>query len=110
MYDLGEEWNERWNQEVAEVERWIDDLRRPGRVLELACGTGVWAQRLARDASAYVGVDASPEMLEISRSRVPTGDFVEADLFSWDSGERFDTIFFGFWLSHVPAERFEWFW
>jgi len=23
---------------------------------------------------------------------------------------RYDGVFFGFWLSHVPVERFEWFW
>jgi len=28
----------------------------------------------------------------------------------WRLEEKFDTIFFGFWLSHVPPERFEVFW
>src|SRR6202012_2677000 len=36
--------------------------------------------------------------------------FVEADLFSWQPDRRYDAVFFGFWISHVPLERFEAFW
>jgi hypothetical protein len=36
--------------------------------------------------------------------------FVEADLFTWEPDRRYDVVFMGFWLSHVPAERFESFW
>ena len=51
-------------------------------------------------------------MLAVAASRVPDGApvrFVEADLFSWEPGRRYD-VFMGFWLSHVPAGRFESFW
>src|SRR5689334_2919678 len=36
--------------------------------------------------------------------------FVQADLFRWTPDQRYDFIFFGFWLSYVPLERFESFW
>jgi demethylmenaquinone methyltransferase/2-methoxy-6-polyprenyl-1,4-benzoquinol methylase len=36
--------------------------------------------------------------------------FIQTDLFSWRPDRRYDVVFFGFWLSHVPAERFESFW
>ena len=36
--------------------------------------------------------------------------FVEADLFAWRPDRRYDAVFFGFWLSHVPLERFDGFW
>jgi hypothetical protein len=36
---------------------------------------------------------------------------VQADLFAWEPpGERFDAIVFGFFISHVPPDRFELFW
>jgi hypothetical protein len=35
---------------------------------------------------------------------------IRADLFTWRPDRRYDVVFFGFWLSHVPAERFESFW
>jgi demethylmenaquinone methyltransferase/2-methoxy-6-polyprenyl-1,4-benzoquinol methylase len=33
-----------------------------------------------------------------------------ADLFEWKPRERFDFVFFGFWISHVPPDRFAGFW
>src|SRR5919204_5502824 len=36
--------------------------------------------------------------------------FVHAALFPWTPDRRYDVVFFGFWLSHVPLERFESFW
>ena len=35
---------------------------------------------------------------------------VQADLFSWRPDRRYDAVFFGFWISHVPEDRFESFW
>jgi SAM-dependent methyltransferase len=35
---------------------------------------------------------------------------VQADLFGWVPDRRYDVVFFGFWLSHVPLERFASFW
>lgn len=36
--------------------------------------------------------------------------FIQADLFSWVPDRRYDVVFIGFWLSHVPLERFASFW
>jgi len=36
--------------------------------------------------------------------------FVQSDLFDWTPDRAYDAVFFGFWLSHVPAERFVCFW
>jgi SAM-dependent methyltransferase len=90
----------------------LDCFRPSGSVLELACGTGVWTELLLRHATSVTAVDASAEMLAIASARV--GDdrarFIQADLFTWAPESRYDVVFFGFWLSHVPEERFESFW
>jgi SAM-dependent methyltransferase len=94
----------------AELTAALDAFRPTGSVLELACGPGVWTGRLLRHASDVTAVDASREMLAIAASRVPGSAsvrFVEADLFTWEPDRRYDVVFMGFWLSHVPAERFE---
>jgi demethylmenaquinone methyltransferase/2-methoxy-6-polyprenyl-1,4-benzoquinol methylase len=36
--------------------------------------------------------------------------FIQADLFKWTPDRRYDVVFFGFWLTHVPMDRFETFW
>jgi demethylmenaquinone methyltransferase/2-methoxy-6-polyprenyl-1,4-benzoquinol methylase len=90
----------------------LEAFRPTGRVLELACGPGVWTGQLLRHATDVTAVDASPEMLAIAAARV--GDervrFIQADLFTWVPDRRYDVVFIGFWLSHVPLERFESFW
>jgi SAM-dependent methyltransferase len=95
-----------------EVTGALDAFQPTGSVLELACGPGVWTGHLLRHAADVTAVDASPEMLAIAAARV--GDarvrFIQADLFTWKPDRRYDVVFFGFWLSHVPAERFASFW
>jgi demethylmenaquinone methyltransferase/2-methoxy-6-polyprenyl-1,4-benzoquinol methylase len=36
--------------------------------------------------------------------------FVTADVLAWAPPRRFDTVFFAFWLSYVPASAFGRFW
>ena len=76
------------------------------------CGTGVWTQHLARFATTLTAVDGAPEMLARARARDANDSvrFIEADLFAWRSDRRYDAVFFGFWLSHVPEEHFDSFW
>ena len=73
-------------------------------MLELACGTGIWSEKLLPFASRLTAVDGSPEMLAIAAARLRSTrvDFIEANLFDWKASGQFDTVFFGFWLSHVP--------
>lgn len=90
----------------------IEEFRPTGSVLELACGPGTWTPRLLRHATEITAVDAAPEMIaqastKVDQSRVR---FVHANLFDWWPDRRYDVVFFGFWLSHVPAERFAPFW
>jgi SAM-dependent methyltransferase len=114
-YDRGPEFNARWQAEVGMVESALDawlTVRRPQALLELACGTGLFTRRLAPRVPHITAVDASPEVLAINRGRVAMANvnYVEADLFSWRPAARYDAVFFSFWLSHVPEERFTAFW
>src|SRR3954451_10848442 len=87
-------------------------FRPEGDVLELACGPGTWTRHLIDHASHLTCVDASPEMLEIANNRLGAAcvRFERADIFTWRAEQRYDVVFFGFWLSHVPPERFAEFW
>ena len=100
----------------AEIRQELGRFGPTGRVLELACGTGLWTVELVRHATSVTAVDASPEVLGINRARLreagreATVRYVETDLFDWRPDAAYDAVFFGFWLSHVPPERFEAFW
>jgi trans-aconitate methyltransferase len=90
----------------------LDMFRPAGDVLELACGPGTWTPHLLRHASSVTAVDAAPEMLAIAASNIDDKRlrFIQANLFDWEPDRRYDVVFFGFWLSHVPLERFGSFW
>jgi SAM-dependent methyltransferase len=95
--------------ELAEA---LEVFQPAGSVLELASGPGVWTSALLRHATDVTAVDASTQMARdrggrITRSRVR---FIQADLFAWRPDRRYDAVFMGFWISHVPAERFASFW
>jgi demethylmenaquinone methyltransferase/2-methoxy-6-polyprenyl-1,4-benzoquinol methylase len=113
-YDRGAELNQRWFSEVEDVRSWLAEQGELGDVLELAAGTGLWTERLVRQSRSTHCVDAAAEVLDINRGRMSAQaariSYELADLFQWRPLRRFDTVFFGFWLSHVPDDRFEGFW
>ena len=94
------------------IEALLDQLRPDGDILEIACGTGIWTRHLAGHARSLTALDAAPEMIALARQRVadPSVTFVAADVLDWVPLRRYDTVFFGFWLSHVPASAFGRFW
>ncbi|MGW0760320.1 class I SAM-dependent methyltransferase [Streptomyces sp. NPDC002814] len=99
-------------EELKALPAVLDDLPVGGDVLELACGTGQWTGRLAARARSVTAVDAAAEVLALARARTtsPTVRFIQADLFAWQPPRRYDTVFFAFWLSHVPPTRWPGFW
>lgn len=101
-----------WSAAQDELHAAIDSFRPTGDVLELACGPGTWTPHLLRHAASVTVVDASPEMLALAAERVGAGPvrFIQADLFDWEPDRCYDAVFFGFWLSHVPLDRFAAFW
>jgi SAM-dependent methyltransferase len=114
-YDRGVELNASWRADVAAVEAALEDwlrARKPRNVVELACGTGLFTRLLAPVVERLTAIDASPEVIAVNRTRVNAHgiEYVEADLFEWQPRERYDAVFFSFWLSHVPDDRFDAFW
>lgn len=111
-YDRGAELNNQWFAESSVVETALEAARPSGRVLEIACGTGLWSERLLPHATSLTLVDGSQEMLEIAAHRLqsPEVRYVQANIFEWQSDAVFDFVYFSFWLSHVPPTRFDEFW
>ena len=108
-YDRGLELNAQWHAEVAAVQDVLRLFQLKGQLLELACGTGNWTRIVLENAESLVAVDASSRMLEINRCKIadPRVDYMCADIFQRGPMFTYDGAFFGFWLSHVPAERLD---
>ncbi len=106
-YELEPDALARWRADVAEAEAALEAFAPRGRALELAAGTGIWTRKLVRLAERVVAVDAHEETLALNTT---DAELLRADVFEWRPAERFDLVFFSFWLSHVPDERFDEFW
>jgi demethylmenaquinone methyltransferase/2-methoxy-6-polyprenyl-1,4-benzoquinol methylase len=108
-YDHGPALNQQWFDEVAVVAAALEQVGPVGSVLELAAGTGIWTERLLRIGERVTAIDASPEVIALNRQRVdsPRVTYRQADIFAWEPApdERYDLVFFSFWLSHVPPEE-----
>jgi SAM-dependent methyltransferase len=107
-YDLGAEGNALWQEEIRKVEAVFDSAPLCGHILEPAAGTGNWTLYLAQRAEKVTALENSRSMIEVNRRRVQEAglqarvDYEETDLFSWNPHARYDAIFLGFWISHLP--------
>ena len=87
----------------------LRELFTSRRILEIACGTGYWTERIAPAAQHIVASDANEEVLEIAGSKpYPTArvDFTRADAFDLSTiSGTFDAAFAGFWWSHLKKSE-----
>ena len=100
-------------QHALPIQAALDRFAPTGRVLEIACGTGSGTRHLLKHATSITALDSSPESIELSRAKLgndPKVTYVQADVFTWEPDGLYDTVFFSYWISHVPPERFEAFW
>jgi len=111
-YDRGDEHKRRWFAELDIIRKELRASEPFDQCLELACGTGLWTSLLANGAKSLTAIDAVAETIELSRSKLNNKSiqYETADIFKWSPKKKYDFIFFGFWLSHVPADKFDSFW
>jgi cyclopropane fatty-acyl-phospholipid synthase-like methyltransferase len=84
--------NAAWNDKVWH-DRFIDRLAAGARVLDLGCGSGrPVAQHMADRGLHVIGVDSSPTMISLCRSRLPDHEWIVADMRELSLGRRFDGI------------------
>jgi SAM-dependent methyltransferase len=87
---------------------------RLGRVLSVGCGDGAFELMLAQRAESVLGVDISPEAIEMARSAqaragVRNVEFRCLSVVDLDVSERFDTVVCVAFLHHLPATALPYF-
>jgi SAM-dependent methyltransferase len=55
---------------------------RTGFVVDLGCGSGIWAAELIRSGYEVMGIDISRAMIEMARQRAPAARFLKASFLS----------------------------
>ena len=84
--------NSGWNDQLWH-DRFIDHLPPGARVLDLGCGSGrPVAQHMHERRLHVTGIDSSPTMISLCRSRLPDHEWIVADMRRLSLGRRFDGI------------------
>jgi cyclopropane fatty-acyl-phospholipid synthase-like methyltransferase len=98
-----------WNAELDTAGRWLDGLALPpGRIVELAAGTGWWSPLLAAKGELSSS-DAAETPLDRARERLLAhglrAHLHVRDAWAEPEGDPAAALFAGFWLSHVRRDR-----
>ena len=91
-----------WHDEVAELQRALAALE-PGRVLDVACGTGFLTQYLR---GTVVALDQSPRMVEVTQGRLPEAIVVCGDAVPLPfAAGAFDRVVTGHFYGHLLKDE-----
>ena len=77
----------RLSQEIRTIKDWLDSVCDSGRVLDVGCGAGAWAEIFARRYKAVIGIERSSLMVNAARKRV--ADLPNVEIFEGDGRKDF---------------------
>lgn len=82
-----------YDSEVEFIESIAKNFKVKGKeILDMACGTGNHAQRLAKDGFIVTCVDINSDMLKIAKKKVKNAKFVNGSMQSFKSKRKYDII------------------
>lgn len=94
VYDL--DWGRFAEQYLVLIDRILDDCGiKQARILDLACGTGILAIALGRQGHIVRGIDISPDMIAVAKSKaagMPNVSFEVGDMTTFAVRGKFDLI------------------
>ncbi|MBX7109446.1 MAG: class I SAM-dependent methyltransferase [Chitinophagales bacterium] len=79
-------------------------------VLEIACGTGYWTERICKNAKSVLATDINKTMIDIAQQKALLNTEVAfgiADIFSFKASHEYDSLFGGFIWSHIPLQTLD---
>jgi SAM-dependent methyltransferase len=88
----------RRHKEIQTTSDWLNEVCDSGRVLDVGCGAGAWAEIFAKRYKAVIGVEQSTMMLKAARERVthlPNVKILKGDVRNNLPEGPFDMIFLG---------------
>jgi SAM-dependent methyltransferase len=92
--------------DLISAEDILQNLFRNKDILEVACGTGYWTDKIAKTARSIDASDVNKAVIEIARQK-HLGEAVRfevADLYNIEIKERYEGLFGGFIWSHILVQ------
>lgn len=83
------------------------ELNRRNRVLEIGCGTGRLAVKVAPFVKSFCGIDISPRTITLAKSHLPCGntELICADFLMYPFQTQFDLIYSSLTLMHIQDKE-----
>lgn len=74
----------------------LKKINKPGRALDIGCGTGSFSVYMAKQGHEVTGLDMFPRALQMGKEHAQQENvsvhWIEADLFTWKPEQKFDLI------------------
>ena len=90
--------------DLLEITDILQKIFAEKEVLEIACGTGYWTERIAQTASSVLATDLNPSVLEIAKAKKYTKAeviFETVDLYQFQAIKQYESLLGGFIWSHI---------
>jgi ubiquinone/menaquinone biosynthesis C-methylase UbiE len=81
----------KYDEEVAFIKSVANNVKGR-RLLDMACGTGTHAKKLADSGFDVTGIDISQEMLNIAKAKAKSSKFLKGSMQSFKSKAKFDIL------------------
>lgn len=106
-YDKLAEWWHQYHHNsdygLRQIEKAISYCTYQRTALDVGCGSGGRiVQKLVNNGFIVTGIDASSKMIDIAKSNHPSTKFIEADICTWETDQKFDLIVAWDSIFHLP--------
>jgi len=85
----------------------LQDIFTGKNVLEIACGTGYWTERIARSAASVFATDINEAVINVAQRKNISGEKVSfgvADIYNFPEQNKYESLFGGFIWSHINLQ------
>jgi 2-polyprenyl-3-methyl-5-hydroxy-6-metoxy-1,4-benzoquinol methylase len=94
--------------ELEQLSTRLQEIFAGKHVIEIACGTGYWTERIAKTANFVLATDINEAVLDIARAKTYPPDVVafrQADIFNLtELATTYESLFGGFIWSHIGLQ------
>ncbi|MBS1731633.1 MAG: class I SAM-dependent methyltransferase [Bacteroidetes bacterium] len=85
----------------------LQELFANKSVIEIACGTGYWTEKISKSANSIFATDINKTVIEIAEQKDFSNaqvTFGLADIFNFKPDNKYDSLFGGFIWSHIQLQ------
>lgn len=96
-------------EDLVTLEKMLQDIFAGKNLLEIACGTGYWTEKISRTASSIFATDINQSVINMAKAKkYPASvSFNVCDLFELQPGSAYENLFAGFIWSHIKLQELD---